>query len=160
MYIGYDIDDNISWVGSIYEVSVWAVFYDDGPAKDLYDECRFADEWHNTVECIEICVSGTFYDAAESPECTGKSNPTSQPAGWSYRFLFDTDADLTDSENDFKAILNSASFNSATEGFTFASTQNFALGVTENLIFGNNFSVLGWIYPDFTTVTTDKQTIF
>jgi len=34
------------------------------------------------------------------------------------------------------------------------------LGVTENLLFGNNFSVLGWIYPDFTTVATDKQTIF
>lgn len=38
MYIGYDT--NISWIGKIYEVSVWATFYDATTVKGLYDNCR------------------------------------------------------------------------------------------------------------------------
>lgn len=41
MYIGYDFAS--SFDGDIYEVAVWAAFYDTLEARDLYDQCRIYD---------------------------------------------------------------------------------------------------------------------
>jgi hypothetical protein len=44
------------------------------------------------------------------------------PAVWAYRFVFDKDEDITDSiNNSYVAKKNSATFDSDTEGFSFAS---------------------------------------
>lgn len=60
--------------------------------------------------------------------------------------------------NSFIAKKNSANFISATEGFSFATGQNFIVDPVKNLPFGNNFSVLGWIYPN--DAISAQSTIF
>lgn len=63
MYIGYDT--NISWIGKIYEVSVWATFYDATTVKGLYDNCRLYSLWNNTLDCIDVCLTGYYYVSTE-----------------------------------------------------------------------------------------------
>lgn len=70
--------------------------------------------------------------------------------------MLNSNGELNDSYNGFKAHPTDDFFTGENEGFTFNVDQYLALGATENVVFNNNFSVLGWINSDISVITADK----